>query len=75
MLKRENNKIEKLVEILEESIRDNKNLKTIIFVRDRSVAVYLQRLLAGDKEVGKSDKICEGLLDKNKFKIGFAMGF
>jgi len=42
------NKIRKLTEILKDSYRDNCNLKTIIFVKDRSVAVYLQKILSGN---------------------------
>jgi hypothetical protein len=60
-------------------------------VKDRSVAVYLKKMLHGNKpdntpikinlnegymdlETNNSDYICEGLLNSNLFKIGFAMG-
>ena len=42
------NKIRKLSEILRDSYKKDKNLKTIIFVKDRSVAVYLQKILSGN---------------------------
>ena len=60
-------------------------------MKDRSVAVYLKKMLHGNKpdntplksnlnegymdlETNNSDYICEGLLNSNLFKIGFAMG-
>ena len=42
-------KITKLIDILNKSYAKDNKIKTIIFVKDRSVAVYLQKLLAGDK--------------------------
>ena len=48
------NKVGKLVEILvtsyEKSLSDRSFLKTIIFVKDRSVAVYLKKILAGTQK-------------------------
>ena len=41
------NKVAKLVEILQEAYEANPNLKSIIFVKDRSVAVYLKKVLSG----------------------------
>ena len=41
-------KIRELIKILNNSWEKNNNIKTIIFVKDRSVAVYLKKLLAGD---------------------------
>jgi len=43
------NKLQKLVSILKESYDKDKKLKTIIFVKDRSVAVYLRKLLHGNR--------------------------
>lgn len=62
------------------SYEQNNNVKTIIFVKDRSVAVYLKKILMGteDRESGKSKSGAghlKGLLDPERFKIGFAMGF
>lgn len=44
-----------MIEILQESYEriqnqpnQGKNLKTIIFVKDRSVAVYLKKILSGE---------------------------
>jgi len=34
---------------MKESYEKNSKLKTIIFVKDRSVAFYLQKLLSGNK--------------------------
>ena len=41
-------KIRELIKILNSSYEKNDSIKTIIFVKDRSVAVYLKKLLAGD---------------------------
>ena len=49
-------------------------LKTIIFVKDRSVAVYLKKLLHGNLWQEDKQYLCEGLLDPKVFRIGFAMG-
>jgi ERCC4-related helicase len=65
-------KIQKLVSILKESYLKDPKLKSIIFVKDRSVAVYLKKLLTGD--TSKKNYECLGLLDRDSFKIGFAMG-
>ncbi len=35
------------MDILNKSYNDNPNVKTIIFVKDRSVAVYLKKILSG----------------------------
>lgn len=51
--------------------------KTIIFVKDRSVAVYLKKILNGSSEIREQDRKyfeAEELLDTKKFRIGFAMG-
>jgi len=72
---------------MKESYEKNSKLKTIIFVKDRSVAFYLQKLLSGnkinqvtqdlnenyDQKVDESH-LCDGLLEKNIFKVGFALG-
>jgi sensor histidine kinase regulating citrate/malate metabolism len=42
-------KLQKLVQILNESYEKDPKLKTIIFVKDRSVAVYLKKLLFGNQ--------------------------
>lgn len=42
-------KLQKLVSILNESYKKDPKLKTIIFVKDRSVAVYLRKLLHGNR--------------------------
>jgi ERCC4-related helicase len=54
----------------------NPHLKTIIFVKDRSVAVYLKKMLTGCKNQEQSDLTydCSGLLDSQRFSLGFAMG-
>ena len=46
-------KINKLIEILNNSHAQDPHIKTIIFVKDRSVAVYLKKLLAGDKNANR----------------------
>ena len=38
-------KVKVLVKMLEKSHTENNDVKTIIFVKDRSVAVYLKKLL------------------------------
>lgn len=76
-------KITVLIDMLNESHAAKNDVKTIIFVKDRSVAVYLKKLLQGDENGGKGEAnndtsrngFLHGLLDKDKFKIGFAMGF
>jgi len=40
-------KVRILIQILNESIEKNPNAKTIIFVKDRSVACYLKKILVG----------------------------
>ena len=35
--------------MLKQSYAENKDVKTIIFVKDRSVACYLKKLLAGEE--------------------------
>ena len=37
-----------LIRMLENSYEENNDVKTIIFVKDRSVAVYLKKLLSGE---------------------------
>lgn len=54
------------------SYEKNPKLRSIIFVKDRSVAVYLKKLLVGYKN-NKTNE-CPGLLNTEKFQIGFAMG-
>jgi hypothetical protein len=44
------NKIIKLIDILRDSYEKDPNVKTIIFVKDRSVAVYLKKLLTGSMD-------------------------
>ena len=70
--------------MLNKSYAENPDVKTIIFVKDRSVAVYLKKLLGGDdEEPGRNGQeenknrefVSKGMLSKDNFKIGFAMGF
>ena len=83
-------KIRTLIKMLNKSYDENPNVKTIIFVKDRSVAVYLKKLLAGDDDLDNSSSsradddennannrefISKGMMNKDHFKIGFAMGF
>ena len=73
-------KVLQLIDILKESYKTFKKQngcepKTIIFVKDRSVAVYLKKILNG--EFRKEDNkyfVKSNLIDTNKFRIGFAMG-
>ena len=68
-------KIKVLIEMLNNSHQAKTDVKTIIFVKDRSVAVYLKRLLSGnDKKSGDSSFLGQGLLDPEKFKVDYAMG-
>lgn len=39
----------KLIEILRETHEERKDFKTIVFVKERVVAVYLQKILEGVK--------------------------
>ena len=39
-----------MIKMLNDSYHQNNNVKTIIFVKDRSVAVYLKKLLSGEEE-------------------------
>ena len=48
-------KIKTLIKMLDDSYRENPHVKTIIFVKDRSVAVYLKKLLAGDESENRDD--------------------
>ena len=47
--------------MLNTSYEENNNIKTIIFVKDRSVAVYLKKLLAGDDSPKKRDIAATGV--------------
>lgn len=47
-------KVKVLVKMLEKSHTDNNDVKTIIFVKDRSVAVYLKKLLHGGEDDSSS---------------------
>ena len=63
------NKVNALVEILNKSLQDDPKLKTIIFVKDRSVAVYLKKILSGSghneskeyKDLDESEQLAEQL--------------
>ena len=63
------NKVNALVEILNKSLHDDPNVKTIIFVKDRSVAVYLKKILSGSghndskeyKDLDESEQLAEQL--------------
>lgn len=48
-------KVRQLIKMLNKSYDANHNVKTIIFVKDRSVAVYLKKLLAGEEQSRDSD--------------------
>lgn len=74
-------KIEKLIEILKSSYdefeqQNGQNfMKTIIFVKDRSVAVYLKKILSGEYRESDRKWFDKSIsLDRKKFRIGFAMG-
>ena len=41
-------KVQILIQILNESYDKNPKIKTIIFVKDRSVAYYLSKILVGE---------------------------
>ena len=47
-------KVKVLVKMLEKSHTENNDVKTIIFVKDRSVAVYLKKLLQGEDDGSSS---------------------
>jgi hypothetical protein len=73
-------KVQKLINILHDSyeqregVNGTNNLKTIIFVKDRSVAVYLKKILSGEiRDIDPKSKF-KAYLDKNKFRVDFAMG-
>ena len=63
------NKVNALVEILNKSFAEDPHVKTIIFVKDRSVAVYLKKILSGSghneskeyKDLDESEQLAEQL--------------
>jgi ERCC4-related helicase len=57
------NKLKKLVDILNDNYEKNPHLKTIIFVKDRSVAVYLKKMLTGSRLADSYRSLDEGYID------------
>ena len=45
-------KIKVLIRMLNDSYEANRDVKTIVFVKDRSVAVYLKKILVGEEKKG-----------------------
>ena len=68
-------KVKVLIDMLCKSHRERSDCKTIIFVKDRSVAVYLKKLLSGDSANDSQDSFLQPLLNREMFRIEFAMGF
>ena len=75
-------KVKELFKILEQEEKEKRNLKAIIFVKDRSVATYLKKIM--DYHVKKenllSDEFSEfsmtDISDRTaKFRCGYAIGF
>jgi hypothetical protein len=74
-------KVEKLISILNhEHVRceqDSNRLRAIIFVKDRSVAVYLKKVLEArlnvSEDLNSNEKEAKGDADE-KFRIGYAIG-
>lgn len=58
-------KIRTLIKMLNKSYAENPNVKTIIFVKDRSVAVYLKKLLAGDDDLDNNSRQADGGEENN----------